>query len=71
MIKSNWVLDGVGDKSEYVSRLSEVLLQISDRISRSLNEEYYLTFLNKLVENFNAKFVSNVYRCKKISEYGA
>lgn len=71
MTKSNWVLEGVGDKSEYVVGLAEILNSVHERLHGSLAEEYYLTFLNKLAESFNANFVSSVYKCKRISEYGA
>lgn len=49
MIKANWVLESVGDKSEYVYRMTEVLVQYSDKIS-VLNEDFYLTYLTKLAE---------------------
>ena len=49
MTKVNWVLESVGDKSEYVYRMTEVLVQYSDKIS-VLNEDFYLTYLTKLAE---------------------
>lgn len=49
MTKASWVLESVGDKSEYVYRMTEVLVQYSDKIS-VLNEDFYLTYLTKLAE---------------------
>ena len=71
MQKANWVLEEVGDKSEYCVKITEVLLGICSRVTEVLNEDYLLTYLNKVAESINGKFVSSIYKCKKISEYGA
>jgi len=71
MTRMNWLLEGVGDKSEYIVKLNEVVLGYSKNISTVLNEDYYVTFLNKLAEMINMKLVTSIYKCKRIGEFGA
>ena len=74
MTKSNWQLESVGDKSTYVSEVTQVLLGC--RLKDILRAEYYTTFLNKTAEYYphrmcSAKFMEAVFKCKRISDYGA
>lgn len=48
--KSNWVIETVGDKSEYVMHLAEVIVTTSKNVSNVINEDYYMTFLTMLTE---------------------
>lgn len=69
MTKSNWQLESVGDKSAYVSEVTQVLLGCG--LKEILRPEYFTTFLNKTAEMCSAKFVEAVFKCKRISDYGA
>ena len=48
MTKSNWQLESVGDKSAYVSEVTQVLLGCG--LKEILRTDYYTTFLNKTAE---------------------
>lgn len=50
MTKVDWTLDIVGDKSEYVIKLTETILKFVKNIYNVLNEDYLLNFLNKVTE---------------------
>ncbi|OMJ76940.1 hypothetical protein SteCoe_23564 [Stentor coeruleus] len=71
MIKLDWNMEAVGDKSDYVVKLSETILKFAKNICTVMNEDYLLNFLAKVAESISSKFVANIYRCKKIGECGA
>lgn len=69
MSKSNWQLESVGDKSPYVSEITQTLLGCG--LKPILRPEYFTTFLNKTAEMCCAKFIEAIFRCKRISDTGA
>lgn len=50
MIKLDWNLEAVGDKSDYVVKLSETILKFAKNICKVMNEDYLLNFLAKVAE---------------------
>ena len=50
MIKLDWNLEAVGDKSDYVVKLSETVLKFAKNICTVMNEDYLLNFLAKVAE---------------------
>ena len=50
MVKIDWNKDEVGDKSDYVVKLADVIIKFVKNISNVLNEDYLLNFLNKVAE---------------------
>ena len=50
MVKIYWNKDEVGDKSDYVVKLADVIIKFVKNISNVLNEDYLLNFLNKVAE---------------------
>ncbi|KAI9263263.1 Vps53-like protein [Phascolomyces articulosus] len=73
MIKLPWsVLDTVGDQSEYVSQLQDVVKRYVTVIGRTIaNKRYFRTFGDRFVESFLSKYTLYIFRCKHISEIGA
>ncbi|KAI8148076.1 Vps53-like protein [Fennellomyces sp. T-0311] len=73
MIQIPWsVLDTVGDQSEYVSHVQEVVKQFATVVGRTVaNKRYFRTFGDRFVETFLTKYLVFVFRCKHISEIGA
>ena len=73
MIKLPWsVLDTVGDQSEYVSQLQDVVKRYVTVIGRTVaNKRYFRTFGDRFVESFLSKYITYIFRCKHISEIGA
>ena len=72
LIKTNWAeLEGVGDISEYVKDIQNLLEKMGSLLINMLSEEYFVSFLNKLVVLTNNQLVSAIKKTKKISEYGA
>jgi len=61
----------VGDQSGYVSDISERLSKSFEPIAQYLSKLHYRFFCNKFVQAFVARFIAEIYRCKKISEQGA
>jgi hypothetical protein len=50
MTKLDWNLEAVGDKSDYIMKISEILVKFCKNIQSVLNEDYLLNFFNKLAE---------------------
>jgi len=61
----------VGDHSPYVGDISERLPKQLGPVSANLSKIHYLFFCDKFVQSFVARFVAEIYRCRKISEQGA
>lgn len=61
----------VGDQSAYVSDISERLSRTFEPIAQYLSKLHYRFFCNKFVQAFVTRFISEIYKCKKISEQGA
>jgi len=61
----------VGDQSAYVSDISERLSRKFEPIAQYLSKLHYRFFCNKFVQAFVTRFISEIYKCKKISEQGA
>jgi hypothetical protein len=61
----------VGDQSAYVSDISERLSKTFEPIAQYLSKLHYRFFCNKFVQAFVTRFISEIYKCKKISEQGA
>lgn len=61
----------VGDHSSYVSDISERLSKTFEPIAQYLSKLHYRFFCNKFVQAFVTRFISEIYKCKKISEQGA
>lgn len=71
MIKINWELfDSMGDASDYVKETKAVLEPHIQNLKDILSETYLIFYLNKLVVYVNNKFISNVFKMRKISEMG-
>lgn len=68
-----WALysQDVGDQSAYVSDISERLSRTFEPIAQYLSKLHYRFFCNKFVQAFVTRFISEIYKCKKISEQGA
>lgn len=50
MIKLDWTTDDVGDKSDYVVKLTDTVLKFARNICNVMNEDYLLNFLYKVAE---------------------
>ena len=50
MSKMNWMSEDVGDKSEYVVTLTNVVYKTCHSIAKVINEDYLMNFLTKLTE---------------------
>jgi hypothetical protein len=61
----------VGDHSPYVGEISERLPMQLAPIARHLSKIHYRFFCDKFVTAFVSRFISEIYRCRKISEQGA
>ena len=59
-----------GDASDYVKETKASLEPHILKLKEILSETYLIFYLNKLVVYVNNKFISNVFRCRKISEMG-
>ncbi|KAI9492204.1 vacuolar protein sorting 53 [Zychaea mexicana] len=73
MIRLPWsVLDTVGDQSEYVSQLQDVVKRYATVVGRTVaNKRYFRTFSDRFVESFLSSYLLSIFRCKHISEIGA
>jgi len=73
MTRTNWAQfsQDVGDNSPYVGDISERLSVAFDPVARYLSKIHYRFFCDKFVQAFVARFISELYRCRKISEQGA
>ena len=61
----------VGDHSAFVGDISERLPKQFEPIARHLSKIHYRFFCDKFVQSFVARFVTEVHKCRKISEKGA
>eukprot|EP00927_Polykrikos_kofoidii_P077454 TRINITY_DN74395_c0_g1_i1.p1 TRINITY_DN74395_c0_g1~~TRINITY_DN74395_c0_g1_i1.p1 ORF type:complete len:824 (+),score=128.80 TRINITY_DN74395_c0_g1_i1:61-2472(+) len=61
----------VGDTSPYVGDISERLSVSFEPIAKHLSKIHYRSFCGKFVQAFVARFIAEIYKCKKISEQGA
>ncbi|KAJ3257796.1 Vacuolar protein sorting-associated protein 53 [Boothiomyces macroporosus] len=74
MSKKNWsALSSVGDQSEHVTQIAQVLSQYVPIIRRSLaNQKHFRSFCDKFVETFlNTIQTTILTRCRPMSEVGA
>ncbi len=65
------LLQDVGDHSAFVGDISERLPKQFEPIAAHLSKIHYRFFCDKFVQSFVARFVSEVHKCRKISERGA
>jgi hypothetical protein len=61
----------VGDHSPYVGEIAERLPMQLAPIAKHLSKIHYRFFCDKFVIAFVSRFISEIYRCRKISEQGA
>lgn len=73
MTRTNWVSYSheVGDHSAYVTEISERLSKQFGPIASYLSKIHYRFFCDKFVQAFVARFISEMFKCRKISEQGA
>merc|ERR1712190_655163 len=73
MTKTKWgtFSQEVGDHSPYVSDISDKLSKQFEPVASHLSKIHYRFFCDKFVQTFVARFISEIYRCRKISEQGA
>ncbi|CAE8634681.1 unnamed protein product [Polarella glacialis] len=73
MTRTNWAAfsQDVGDHSSYVGDISEKLPKQFTPVANHLSKIHYRFFCDKFVQAFVARFVAEIYKCKKISEQGA
>ncbi|KAI9208319.1 Vps53-like protein [Polychytrium aggregatum] len=73
MSKRNWgTLESVGDQSEYVTQIGNVLSASAAVLRSSLSgQKYFRTFCDKFSDSLLQKFNNNIFKCKPINEVGA
>merc|ERR1719454_1096079 len=73
MTKTKWgtFSQEVGDHSPYVSDIADKLSQQFEPVASHLSKIHYRFFCDKFVQAFVARFIREIYKCKKISEQGA
>jgi len=73
MTRTNWATfsQDVGDHSAYVGDISERLSKQFGPVASHLSKIHYRFFCDKFVQAFVARFIAEIYRCRKISEQGA
>lgn len=73
MTNTNWSTfsQDVGDNSPYVGDISHVLSGQFQPIAKNLSKDHYVSYCGKFVTGFVARFISEIYKCRKISEQGA
>ncbi|KAF7725297.1 Vacuolar protein sorting-associated protein 53 [Apophysomyces ossiformis] len=73
MIRLQWgTMDTVGDQSDYVSQLQEVIKRYITVVGKTIaNKRYFRTFADRFVDTFLTKYLLNIFKCKPISEIGA
>ncbi|KAI8646117.1 Vps53-like protein [Parasitella parasitica] len=73
MTRLSWgTMDSVGDQSDYVSQMLDIIkrnLTVAGRIIA--NRRYFRTLSDRFVEVFITKYLVQIFRCKPISEIGA
>ncbi|KAJ6242182.1 vacuolar protein sorting-associated protein [Anaeramoeba flamelloides] len=69
--KTQWSnLEGVGDQSQFVTGIAEVLNETILIISKKVSNNYFIFFLDKFVNSFVPKFAAQIYKLKKIHGVG-
>eukprot|EP00929_Paragymnodinium_shiwhaense_P072497 TRINITY_DN36798_c0_g1_i1.p1 TRINITY_DN36798_c0_g1~~TRINITY_DN36798_c0_g1_i1.p1 ORF type:complete len:845 (-),score=228.34 TRINITY_DN36798_c0_g1_i1:149-2623(-) len=73
MTRSNWAKFSreVGDNSPFVGEISEKLSRVFEPIAGFLSKIHYRFFCDKFVQHFVARYIEEIFRCRKISEQGA
>mmetsp|Transcript_10360 Transcript_10360/g.23370 ORF Transcript_10360/g.23370 Transcript_10360/m.23370 type:complete len:808 (+) Transcript_10360:89-2512(+) len=74
MTKSNWAeftKEEMVDQSPYVGEIGERLSSQLAPVARYLSKLHYRFFCDKFVQSFVVRFISEIYKCRKISEEGA
>mmetsp|Transcript_53122 Transcript_53122/g.95309 ORF Transcript_53122/g.95309 Transcript_53122/m.95309 type:complete len:837 (-) Transcript_53122:74-2584(-) len=73
MTGTNWAgfSQDVGDHSAYVGDISEKLPNQFTPVAEHLSKIHWRFFCDKFVQSFVARFVAEIYKCRKISELGA
>ncbi|KAI9318920.1 Vps53-like protein [Dichotomocladium elegans] len=73
MTRLPWsTLEIVGDQSEYVTQLQEIVKQHTTTIGRAIaSRRYFRTFCDRFVECFLSNYLLYIFRSKPISEIGA
>jgi len=72
MVKQSWSnVDNVGDQSKYVNDIGINLTTRMNVLKQTLSPKHFKNFCNKFVEAFSLRLLSNIYKCKPISEVGA
>lgn len=73
MTRTHWATysQDVGDISAYVGDISERLPKQFEPVAANLSKIHYGFFCDKFVQAFVARFVADIYKCRKISERGA
>lgn len=61
----------VGDQSLYVSEIGEKLSAQFGPLAQYLSKLHYRSFCGKFVQAFVLRFVTEIFRCRKINETGA
>mmetsp|Transcript_41108 Transcript_41108/g.113287 ORF Transcript_41108/g.113287 Transcript_41108/m.113287 type:complete len:817 (-) Transcript_41108:157-2607(-) len=73
MTRTNWAQfsQEVGDNSPFVGEISERLSTQLEPMAKNLSKIHFQFFCRKFVQAFVARFVNEIYKCRKISEQGA
>eukprot|EP01138_Halocafeteria_seosinensis_P001605 gb/GECG01001644.1/.p1 GENE.gb/GECG01001644.1/~~gb/GECG01001644.1/.p1 ORF type:complete len:957 (+),score=153.97 gb/GECG01001644.1/:1-2871(+) len=69
--KQWWSITDVGDQSDYVEDMSSTMMRIFPAIRQTLAERYWRTFCDKFLRSFIPRFMSAIYKCKKMGPMGA
>ncbi|KAI8079383.1 hypothetical protein BDF21DRAFT_340243 [Thamnidium elegans] len=73
MTRLSWgTMDTVGDQSDYVSQILDIIKRNVTVVGRIIaNKRYYRTFNDRFAEVFISKYLIQIFKCKPISEIGA
>ncbi|KAG1108185.1 hypothetical protein G6F42_016081 [Rhizopus arrhizus] len=73
MTRLSWgTMDSVGDQSDYVSQMLDIIKRNVSICGRIIaNRRYFRTFSDRFAEVFITKYLVQIFRCKPISEIGA
>lgn len=65
--KVNWEkIEDMMDSSSYIKEAKGLLTAHFMKIKDEMNSSYLAFYMNKLVVLINAKFIANVYKCRKL-----
>ena len=71
MASINWsTLDGVGEESNYVRSMHDVIQPFVITVKNLLPSSYFRSFCDKFAVSFTSTMFNTVTRCKRISEAG-